>query len=77
MAKGSKELSHKNPKFASGGKTKMFTEGSSSPQKPAFSGGKGQGQGKGGAKNLMKGGKTHMFGFAPSVPATAGKSSAR
>jgi hypothetical protein len=77
MAKGSKELSSRGAKFASGGNTRMFSEGSASPQRPAFSGGKGQGKGKGGSGNLARGGKTRMFGYNPAVPAAPGKSSAR
>ena len=71
---GRGEKSH-NVDFAKGGKTKMFGEQAAGEQEPGVT----EHDVKGGAPGaeFAKGGSTHMFGYNGSIPAEAGKTSAR
>jgi hypothetical protein len=90
--KGSKEISSKAGAFAKGGTNPMFSvrypksgakdkaDGghmksttAAGPQKPGVVGHTTSSDGG----KFGKGGNTKMFGYNPSVPATAGKTSAR
>jgi hypothetical protein len=75
MAEKSKVESEKNVEFAKGGSDNhMFGEQAATPDKPGNTG-KDAG-GAPGAK-FASGGSGKMFGFNPSVPATAGQTGAR
>lgn len=74
MAKIKKETSH-NVQFAEGGDTHMFGKQAAGPQKPKTTAHDVSG-GAPGAK-FASGGSTKMHGYNPSVPATAGITSAR
>lgn len=75
MDKVKKEKSEHNQKFAVGGNTPMFGPQAAGPEKPGTTAHDVKG-GAPGAK-FAEGGGGKMFGFAGSVPATAGKTSAR
>lgn len=68
------EKSH-NVEFAKGGKTKMFGPQAAGEQKP----GETEHDVEGGAPGAKyaEGGKNKMFGYTGSLPAEAGKTSAR
>jgi hypothetical protein len=82
MDANSKEKSH-NVEFAKGGKTPMFGHGdrtTTAPQEQAGEqtpGGTAHDPSGGGGDKFAKGGSTKMFGYTGSLPAEAGKTSAR
>ena len=76
-AKVSKEKSEKSVQFAKGGNTPMFGHGDRTTKAPQEQAGEQQPGGtahktSGGGGEYAKGSSTKMFGFSPSVPATAG-----
>ncbi len=82
MAK-SKVESEKNVAFAKGGTTPMFGTGDRTTASPSDQAGPaaeartGKVNDGGGGGKFASGGSGKMFGYNPSVPATAGKTSAR
>lgn len=74
MAKFKKETSH-NVTFAKGGNTPMFGKQNADDQEPGETSHDTNTSGAG--SKFAEGGKGKMFGFTPSQPAQAGKSSAR
>lgn len=73
--KVSKEKSEHNVEFARGGNQHMFGPQAAGPQQPATTAHDVSGGAPG--ADFAKGGGGKMFGYAGSVPATAGKTSAR
>lgn len=82
MANIHKEKTH-NVAFAKGGKTPMFGKGdrtTTAPQEQAgeqSAGGTAHKTSGGGSDKFASGGSGRMFGYSPSVPATAGQTGAR
>lgn len=81
MAEKSKQESEKNVTFAKGGTTPMFGSGDRTVTASSDAAGE---QAPGGTAHktssnpkYAEGGKGKMFGFNPSVPATAGQTGAR
>jgi hypothetical protein len=82
MAAKSKQESEHNVEFAKGGNTPMFGTGDRTTAAPSDAAGEQQSastahktSGSGG--KFASGGSGKMFGFNPSVPATAGQTGAR
>jgi hypothetical protein len=70
----SKKEGQHDVEFAEGGDTPMFGKQSAEPQEDAQT---SQDDAAGPGAKFAAGGNNKMFGFNPSVPATAGKTSAR
>jgi hypothetical protein len=71
--KTKKEGQH-DVEFAEGGDTPMFKQQAAGPDKP---GNTGKDQSAAPGAKFAAGGSTKMYGFNPSVPATAGQTGAR
>ena len=70
----SKKEGQRDVEFAEGGDTPMFGQQGADPQQEAQT---SQDDAKGPGAKFAAGGSNKMFGYNPSVPATAGKTSAR
>jgi hypothetical protein len=69
-----KEHVERNVEFAKGGDTPMFKQQAAGPDKP---GNTGKDQASAPGPKYAAGGSSKMYGYNPSVPATAGQTGAR